>query len=728
MGSEIHQLINDDGEYQMEAFGDLAGMSAYGKDFRCLSILGCQSSGKSTLLNLLFGFDFKVLDAAGGRRQTTRGVWVGSCEGSRTIVMDVEGTDGAERGEEERPFERRTSLLSLALAQVLVVNMWAHDVGRQEAANYGLLKTVFEQALLLFGEKFDHKTCIVFVFRDHVEKQTSLDALASTIRTGMAAVFSDLKKPANFKDAKVTDLFDFAFHSLPHKLLMEEEFMAAVAHLKKRLVDPSQPDFLAPGLTPDVDAADWPQYGKGIWDTICSSRDLDLPTQREVLALVRCDEFAEAEMRNLLEVVEGMRSKLDAHASKPIEGLGAALEEVCAGAIANYDENTARYVDHIVAEKRTDLRKRMETAIRSIVTRQVAVVMQTTRREVEERCAGLVARFAGCTWSQLADPDTEVPSLPSVDTIQGAFSAQVEDAIPASVTLSFAVEGEEVAAMAQQLIARCKEDLGREAMQRLAPTLTKRLSQPVKRLMERVDEDVWSQCRSLLAKVKEKVLVEAEHIYSAIDIDIPAEGLQEVLEGAVRTPLETIASTAPVHMERVFRNHFSIDEDGVPRRFVPGMEIATLFKSSVDKAEAALAIWSLMRLDSRLDGVEVDSEEVEEKYVILSADDGKSALEDFKRSAQAAYMSAVNEQERALSGGGISLGVIILIAVLGFNEFIMILTNPIYLFLAILLGGIGGAVYMSGYSNQVLSILSVVLSNSITAASRNIAAPKPKSD
>lgn len=51
---------------------------------------------------------------------------------------------------DRQSFERKTSLFSLALAEVLMINMWVHDVGRFEGANYGLLKIVFELNLQLF--------------------------------------------------------------------------------------------------------------------------------------------------------------------------------------------------------------------------------------------------------------------------------------------------------------------------------------------------------------------------------------------------------------------------------------------------------------------------------------------------------------------------------------------------------------------------------------------------
>ena len=41
--------------------------------------------------------------------------------------MDVEGTDGRERGEDQ-DFERKSALFSLASSEILIVNMWEHQV------------------------------------------------------------------------------------------------------------------------------------------------------------------------------------------------------------------------------------------------------------------------------------------------------------------------------------------------------------------------------------------------------------------------------------------------------------------------------------------------------------------------------------------------------------------------------------------------------------------------
>lgn len=47
-------------------------------------------------------------------------------------------------------FERKSALFSMAVAEVLIVNIWEHQVGLYQGANMGLLKTVFEVNLGLF--------------------------------------------------------------------------------------------------------------------------------------------------------------------------------------------------------------------------------------------------------------------------------------------------------------------------------------------------------------------------------------------------------------------------------------------------------------------------------------------------------------------------------------------------------------------------------------------------
>jgi hypothetical protein len=59
-------------------------------------------------------------------------------------VMDLEGSDGRERGEDDTSFERQSALFALAAADIMLINMWAKDVGRESGSGKPLLKTIFQ--------------------------------------------------------------------------------------------------------------------------------------------------------------------------------------------------------------------------------------------------------------------------------------------------------------------------------------------------------------------------------------------------------------------------------------------------------------------------------------------------------------------------------------------------------------------------------------------------------
>lgn len=133
----------------------LEDVTPAGFNYHLISVFGSQSTGKSTLLNHLFGTQFSVMSEL-ERRQTTKGIWMSknknggdSSMADNILVMDVEGTDGRERGEDQ-DFERKSALFALATSEVLIVNIWEHQVGLYQGANMGLLKTVFEVNMQLF--------------------------------------------------------------------------------------------------------------------------------------------------------------------------------------------------------------------------------------------------------------------------------------------------------------------------------------------------------------------------------------------------------------------------------------------------------------------------------------------------------------------------------------------------------------------------------------------------
>lgn len=88
-----------------------------------------------------------MMDAEAGRHQTTKGIWLDKSIKTvevPTLVMDLEGSDGRERGEDDTTFERQSALFALATSDILLVNMFAVNIGRVQGSGAPLLKTIFQ--------------------------------------------------------------------------------------------------------------------------------------------------------------------------------------------------------------------------------------------------------------------------------------------------------------------------------------------------------------------------------------------------------------------------------------------------------------------------------------------------------------------------------------------------------------------------------------------------------
>ncbi|KAF4377476.1 hypothetical protein F8388_024967 [Cannabis sativa] len=117
------QLIDGDGVFNVtgiDSFIKEVKLAECGLSYAVVSIMGPQSSGKSTLLNNLFNTNFREMDAFRGRSQITKGISLAKCAGIEpcTLVMDLEGTDGRERGKDDTAFEKQSALFALAVSDI----------------------------------------------------------------------------------------------------------------------------------------------------------------------------------------------------------------------------------------------------------------------------------------------------------------------------------------------------------------------------------------------------------------------------------------------------------------------------------------------------------------------------------------------------------------------------------------------------------------------------------
>ncbi|CAF1044023.1 unnamed protein product [Didymodactylos carnosus] len=115
------EIIDGDNYYFPHSFLAKALSNFRNKRILVISVIGPQNSGKSTLLNYMFGTFFDVRDG-----RCTRGIYGSFVKSNRRdfdyiMIIDTEGLLGVER--EDKEFDRRLVLFCLAVSHLVIVNM-----------------------------------------------------------------------------------------------------------------------------------------------------------------------------------------------------------------------------------------------------------------------------------------------------------------------------------------------------------------------------------------------------------------------------------------------------------------------------------------------------------------------------------------------------------------------------------------------------------------------------
>lgn len=321
------QLIDGDGVFNLtglDNFIKTSNMANTGLSYAVVAIMGPQSSGKSTLMNHLFHTSFREMDAFRGRSQTTKGIWIAKCTGIEpcTIAMDLEGTDGRERGEDDTAFEKQSALFALAVSDIVLINMWCHDIGREQAANKPLLKTVFQVMMRLFSPR---KTTLLFVIRD--KTKTPLENLEPILREDIQKIWDGVPKPQAHLHTPLSEFFNVEVTALSSYEDKEEKFKEEVAQLRQRFYHSIAPGGLAGDRRGVVPASAFSLSAQHIWKVIRENKDLDLPAHKVMVATVRCEEIA-YEKLSQLRSDKGWLELEEAVQSGPVQGFGEKLSSI----------------------------------------------------------------------------------------------------------------------------------------------------------------------------------------------------------------------------------------------------------------------------------------------------------------------------------------------------------------------------------------------------------------
>jgi len=372
-GQDKMQLIDERGEFDEHAcesfLHDAANAHEWNKKYTVMSIMGPQSSGKSTLMNHAFGTSFREMDELSGRRQTTKGVWMAIAEQSddnnnNTIVLDLEGSDGRERGEDDQTFEKQTALFALAASDVLLVNVWCNDIGREHASGKPLLKTILQVNLKLFcsnNKTTTKKTKLVFVIRDR--SKTPIELLEKALKEDVEQVWQSIKKPEHFANSDVSEFFDVGYFSLPHYLHENEVFVKECKGLRAALISSTDDESTHESKVPSTAL---PTSMREIWKAVQENRDLDLPAHAIMVATVRCEEIATmcADAVEASDAIGMLCERANTPNASECTTLGKEIEAIAKTGFDVYDAETAFFDKNVRDMKRRELAGKLTTVFK----------------------------------------------------------------------------------------------------------------------------------------------------------------------------------------------------------------------------------------------------------------------------------------------------------------------------------------------------------------------------
>ena len=674
------QLIDEDQHFSGTLFHDHLsqwGMLEAGFGYDICAVLGSQSTGKSTLLNRLFGTNFDVMDDR-ARQQTTKGIWL--CRGMdrNVLVMDVEGTDGRERGEDQ-DFERKSALFSLATAECVIVNMWENQVGLFQGANMGLLKTVLDVNLTLFqvgrarAGAPKEKTLLLFVIRDYIGT-TPLANLESTIRADLQRIWASLTKPEALAGAELGDFFDVSFSALPHKVLQAKEFDEGIAQLQRRFIDRSDPQYVfQTEYHKRIPIDGLPHYLESVWEQILQNKDLDLPTQQELLAQFRCDEIAAAAAAAFAAAMTALRSALDA--GQVLATLGVDMASHRAEALAVFDKDASRYHRGVYARKRADLLLQLNAVLlpfflaqlKNLHTKLASAFQQAMQegtrgasydfgRLVEEHVAHALAAF---------DAETQRLVLPDTDWSVSEERMHLEEDLRAVARTLRADE-------TQKLAVRLEKDIRRH----LAEPIEAALSEPDAGMWDRV-LGVWRDaCDRAAALYRER----AAHLNTTPDEDAATVGRlhmvawRALLDRVQESTSETVLAS---RLRAFFEDRFRYDASGVPRVWKPSDDMDDAFVQARDATLALIPLYATMQPETppTVAGDE-DTPSWDEARRVLSERRCAELGRRFRRDADAAYVEAKRGTVSSMTQ--VPWWMYVVLIVLGWNEAMAVLHSPVY--------------------------------------------------
>ncbi|KAM1688656.1 hypothetical protein FF2_035899 [Malus domestica] len=596
------QLICGNSEFnvaELNSFVKKVKFDKCGRSYAVVAIMGPQSGGKSTLMNHLFDTGFQEMNIESGRSQTTKGIWIAKCVGIEpcTIALDLEGSDGSERGEDDTTFEKQIALFGLAVSDILLINMWYNDIGREQAASKPLLRTIFQAMVRLWSDP-PKKTTLVFVVRDKPSK-APFELLENRLKEDTEKMWDAVSKPQAHKKSPLTVFFNVQVFALSNYLEKEETFKEEVAQLRRRFVNSISPGGLVGDRKGVVPASGFSLSTQEMWRVIKLNKDLDLPAHKVMVATVRCEEISTDIFKQLIEDKGWLALKEDAQTGFKRD-FGKRLSSILDTYLSEYDEKALYYHEAVRNSKRQILESK---ALDSVYITYITML-----RHLRSKALG---KF-------------EVRLEQSLKKGSGSFNSSAQNCIQSSM-LDFDQECKDAAIQQanwdfSSILKEHRRDIDAHAASvhcakllelkvNYEKLLSESLTKQVEAFLKAGGEDTWASIRKLLNRVTNEVFSKFSTVIARFEVEKGLIKLMQNFRDHARRVVEEKAkyeadNSVLIHMKSRFSAVFNYDSNSIPRIWNKKGDIRTVTKDARSASLKILSAMAAIRLSEKPDNIE----------------------------------------------------------------------------------------------------------------------------
>ncbi|KAG5021310.1 hypothetical protein JHK85_017652 [Glycine max] len=555
------------------------------------------------------------MDAFKGRSQTTKGIWMARCAGIEpcTLVMDLEGTDGRERGEDDTAFEKQSALFALAVSDIVLINMWCHDIGREQAANKPLLKTVF---------------------------QTPLENLEPVLREDIQKIWDSVPKPQAHKETPLSEFFNVEVVALSSYEEKEEQFKDQVASLRQRFHHSIAPGGLAGDRRGVVPASGFSFSSEHIWKVIKENKDLDLPAHKDWCQLE--------------EAVQ----------SGPIPGFGKKLSSLLDICFSEYDAEATYFDEGVRSSKQKQLQEKLFQLVQPAFQSALGHIRSGTLDKFKEAFDKTLKGGEGFS----------VAANNCIGSCMVQFDEACTDVVIEQTNWDTSKVREKLLRDIDAHVATVRATKISELTSSYEEKLKQALSGPVEALLDGANSDTWPSIRNLFRRETESAVSGFSAALTGFDMDEETRqkiilSLEDYARGLVEGKAREEAGRVLIRMKDRFTMLFSHDSDSMPRVWTGKEDIRAITKTARSSSLKLLSVMAAIRLDDD------DTDNIEKVLAVALVDSSPNSNATRSMTMVDPLASSSWEQEANKRNNNWlpPPWAIVALVILGFNEFMTLL-------------------------------------------------------